>query len=94
MLTHEEICNAVAHVAASFPVKRASYFGSYANGRQTDASDLDLLLEFQNSAVSLFMLSAIKGDLEELLKIPVDVIHAPVAKDSLIEIGKEVSVYG
>ena len=94
MLSHEEICRAVTHIAALFPVKRASYFGSYAEGRQTDASDLDLLLEFQNPAVSLFMLSAIKSDLEDMLKIPVDVIHAPIAKNSLIKIEKVVQVYG
>jgi len=94
MLSHEEICRAVAHIASSFPIKQASYFGSYADGNQTEASDLDLLLEFQYSAVSLFMLSAIKNDLENLLKIPVDVIHAPVVEDSLIKIGKVVHVYG
>jgi predicted nucleotidyltransferase len=94
MLTHEEISRAVVQVAATFPITRVSYFGSYADGAQTEASDLDLLLEFQKPAVSLFMLSAIKNDLEDLLKIPVDVIHAPLAKDSLIKIGKEVQVYG
>ena len=94
MVAHEEICKAVAQVAVSFPLKRVSYFGSYADGRQKEVSDLDLLLEFQDSAVSLFMLSAIKSDLEDLLRIPVDVIHAPVTKDSLIKIGKEVRVYG
>jgi len=94
MLTHEEICEAVAQVASLFPVKQASYFGSYAEGKQTGASDLDLLLEFQNPAVSLLMLSAIKNDLEDRLKTPVDVIHAPVTKDSLIKIKKAVRVYG
>jgi predicted nucleotidyltransferase len=94
MLSHEDICKAVARIAASFPVTQASYFGSYAEGRQTDASDLDLLLEFRKPAVSLFMMSAIKNALEDLLKIPVDIVHAPIAKDSLIEIGKAVRVYG
>ena len=94
MLTHEEICKAVSEIAAEFPIKEVSYFGSYAEGRQTDTSDLDLLIEFQRPAVSLFMLSAIKNDLEDLLKIPVDVIHAPVPQNSLLDIGKAVRVYG
>ena len=94
MLTHEDICNAVARVASLFPIKSASYFGSYAEGRQAESSDLDLLLEFQNPAVSLLTLSAIKHNLEDLLKIPVDVVHAPMDKSSLIEIEKMVRVYG
>jgi hypothetical protein len=94
MLTHEEIRSAVARIAAVFPVKQAAYFGSYADGRQTDSSDLDLLLEFHKPAISLFTLSAIKCDLEEQLKVPVDVVHFPPPKDSLIEIGKTVRVYG
>ncbi|MCL1865974.1 MAG: nucleotidyltransferase domain-containing protein [Oscillospiraceae bacterium] len=93
MITHEEISKAVASVAEVFPLKQASYFGSYADGRQTESSDLDLLLEFHNSAVSLFTLSAIKSDLESLLRIPVDVIHSPVPKDSFLEIGKTVRVF-
>jgi len=94
MLTHEEICKAVLEIAADFPIKQVSYFGSYAEGRQTGASDLDILVEFQRPAVSLFMLSAIKNGLEDLLKIPVDVVHAPVPQDSLLEIGEMVRVYG
>ena len=94
MLQHDEISKAIEYVASYFPLKKASYFGSYAEGQQTDASDLDLLLEFQNPAVSVFMLSAIKNELEDILKIPVDVIHAPIPEDSLLEIGKEVKVYG
>ena len=80
--------------AAVYPIKRASYFGSYAEGRQNEASDLDLLLEFHTPAVSLIMLSAIKNDLQEQLKIPVDIIHGPLTDNSFIEIGKEVLVYG
>ena len=94
MLSHDEIRKAVSHIATRFPIKQASYFGSYASGKQTESSDLDLLLEFQKPAVSLLTLSAIKNDLEDLLKIPVDVIHAPVAQDALIQIGETVRVYG
>lgn len=94
MLSNEEIVSAVSGIAARFPLKRASYFGSYAEGRQTETSDLDLLVEFQNPAVSLFVLSAIKNDLEDLLKIPVDIVHAPVPDDSLLKIGKMVHIYG
>lgn len=94
MVTHEEICLAVSKAAASHPIKKASYFGSYADGRATDKSDLDLLMEFHKPRISLFALSAVKIELEERLKIPVDVIHAPLSKDSLIEPNEVVLVYG
>ncbi|MCL1807098.1 MAG: nucleotidyltransferase domain-containing protein [Oscillospiraceae bacterium] len=94
MLTHDDIRNAVTHTASVFPIKQAYYFGSYAEGRQTDESDLDLLVEFQKPAVSLFTISALKNALEDLLNISVDVIHAPIAKYSLIQIEKTVQVYG
>ena len=94
MITHSEISEAVAKIVSIYPIKWVAYFGSYADGRATDASDLDLLIEFHNPAVSLFTLSAVKIDLEDQLKIPVDVIHGPLPKDSLIEPKKVVQVYG
>lgn len=94
MLTHEEIRSAVAKTAELYPIKKASYFGSYADGCATEKSDLDLLIEFEKPRISLLVLSGIKIELEEILKIPVDVIHAPLPKDSLLEPQKEVLVYG
>ncbi|MCL1822717.1 MAG: nucleotidyltransferase domain-containing protein [Oscillospiraceae bacterium] len=94
MITHDEISKAIINTAETFPIKNVSYFGSYADGRQTEASDLDLLIEFQNPAVSLFMLSEIKNNLEAQLKISVDIIHAPLPGDTFLEIGKVVRVYG
>ena len=94
MLTHEEISNAVAKTALLHPIKRVFYFGSYADGRATSESDLDLLIEFHKPRVSLFVLSDIKIDLEDRLKIPVDVIHAPLPEGSLIKPQKVVQVYG
>ena len=94
MLSHKEIRDAVVHTATLYPIKKASYFGSYAESRQTNESDLDMLLEFKSPAVSLFMLSGVKSTLEDLLKIPVDVIHAPIPSDSFIKVGKVVDVFG
>ena len=94
MITHDEISKAVAKTAETHPIKSVSYFGSYADGHATDESDLDLLIEFDLPRVSLLVLSAIKIELEELLNIPVDIIRAPLPKDSLIELQNEVQVYG
>ena len=94
MITHDEIIKAVAKTASVYQIKTASYFGSYADGQPTNESDLDLLVEFHKPAVSLFVLSAVKIYLEDQLKIPVDIIHAPIPKDSFIELKKVVQVYG
>ena len=94
MLTHDEICNAVAKTAERHPIKKVSYFGSYADGRATHDSDLDLLVEFDKPRVSLFTLSAINIDLEDQLKIPVDVVRAPLPDGAVIELQKMVPAYG
>ena len=94
MVTHEEIVKAVVKTAELHPIKKVSYFGSYASGNATNESDLDLLIEFNLPRVSLLLLSTIKIELEELLNISVDVIRAPLPKDSLLELHNEVQVYG
>jgi len=94
MLTHEKICSAVAKMAEVHPIRRVSYFGSYADSRATSESDLDLLIEFHKPRISLFVLSAIKLDLEDLLNVSVDVIHAPLSQDSVIEPKEMVLAYG
>ena len=54
---------------------------------------MDLLLEFQSPRISLLTLSAIKYRLEDILKTDVDVIHGPLAPDSLIVIDRKVPLY-
>ena len=94
MLTHEKIVNAVKKAADEFPLTKAEYFGSYAEGQATEESDLDLLVEFEEPAVSVLTIIRLKRYLEEELAKPVDVMHAPVPQSSLLEIGKVVRVYG
>jgi predicted nucleotidyltransferase len=93
MLSHESIRNAVAKIAAKYPVKKVSYFGSYAVGQQTKNSDLDLLVEFDTPFISLLTLSDMRYSLEDELRIPVDVVHAPLPRGAMFTIGKVVPVY-
>ena len=76
----------------AYALRKVSIFGSYADGRATSESDLDLLVEFESPAVSLIQLNALKYDLEDALGLPVDVIHAPLPQNSLITVGKVVRV--
>ena len=93
MLTHERIVDAVAKTATRFPLRKVSYFGSYADGIITEQSDLDILVEFVQPNVSLWTIAGLKYDLENELSVPVDVIHAPLPHGTIIQIGKTIPVY-
>ncbi|MCL2403901.1 MAG: nucleotidyltransferase domain-containing protein [Coriobacteriia bacterium] len=93
MLTHECIVQAVTSIAPRVGATSVSYFGSYADGSATNASDLDLLVEFGERGISLLTLIDFKQQLEDELGIPVDIVHAPIPKDAIIEIGKVIPIY-
>lgn len=92
MPTEERIRRAVDGLKSVYHLQSVSIFGSYAEGRATANSDLDLLVEFDTPAVSLVKLNALKYDLEDALGLPIDVIHAPLPEDSMIRPGKVVRV--
>ncbi|MCC8160787.1 MAG: nucleotidyltransferase domain-containing protein [Firmicutes bacterium] len=94
MLTIEQISNAVKIAAAEYPIKSVALFGSYAKGTNTEDSDVDLLVEFEDdSVITLLTICSLKYRFEDLLSKEVDVIHAPVSKDSILEIDKAVTLY-
>lgn len=83
-----EIQERVEDVLRRHGVVRASVFGSVARGEDGQASDVDLLVEFE-SGRTLLDLSGLKQDLEELLKEDVDVatpnsLH-PRLRDSIMD---------
>ena len=59
MLDIATISESVNNAAHEFPIKRVDLFGSYAEERQTEKSDVDLLIEFTSIAVSLLLLAPI-----------------------------------
>ena len=92
MPTEESIRNVVNDLKSTYALRTVSIFGSYAEGRATASSDLDLLVEFDQPSVSLIQLNALNYDLEDALGLPVDVIHAPLPANSMIQPGKVVRV--
>ena len=92
MPTVEMIRLAVNELKSAHELRAVSIFGSYAEGRATAHSDLDLLVEFEKPAISLIKLNALKYDLEDALGLSVDVIHAPLPADSMIHPGKVVQI--
>ena len=96
MLTHEQIVQAVTKAATKFQLNKVLYFGSYADGKATEESDLDLLVEFANDdEISLLDVMDFKQNLEDELSKNVDVVGLPLtekAQKRLI-IKKTVPVY-
>ncbi|MCL2664700.1 MAG: nucleotidyltransferase domain-containing protein [Defluviitaleaceae bacterium] len=92
MLTHEKIVEAVQKAAKEFPLVKAEYFGSYADGCATEDSDLDLLVEYDEVKLSILKTIALKHFLEDKLSKRVDVVEAPLPYGSMLDIGKTVSV--
>ena len=92
MLTHEKIVNVIKKAANEFSLIKVDYFGSYADGKATEDSDLDLLVEFVEPAVSILSIIRLKNYLEDELEKNVDVIHAPIPDGAIIEIGRTVNV--
>lgn len=90
----QEIIDNMNILAQEYPIKKAELFGSYADGRSTPDSDVDILVEFCSPHVSLIMLNHLKYRMEELLKKKVDIIHGPIPDDSMIEIGRRILIYG
>jgi predicted nucleotidyltransferase len=92
VLTHETIVDAIEKAAKEFTLTKVSYFGSYAEGQATEESDLDLLVEFMEPAISILTIVKLKQYLEGILSKQVDVIHAPLPQGAIIEIGKTVNI--
>ena len=53
MLSHDDICSAVGKVADEYALVKVCYFGSYAEDRASEKSDLDLLVEFVKPHVGI-----------------------------------------
>ena len=66
----------------SYRVKSIGLFGSYVSDKQTAASDIDFLVEFEDDA-DLFHFVGLSRYLEEMFNTKVDVISKPSLKEEL-----------
>ena len=94
MLTIEQIAEGVQVASREYPLRKVELFGSYASGKSTAQSDVDLLVEFTRPQVSLLLLSGFKCRMEELLGADVDIVHGPLPEDSLLEVDRRLTLYG
>lgn len=65
--------DAVRQVVESHRARNARVFGSVLNGLDTEASDLDILVD-PTPDTTLFDIGAIRHELRTLLGVPVDVL--------------------
>ena len=93
MVTFDLLSQCVQDAAQRFPIKRVDLFGSFAKGCANEDSDIDLLVEFDQDAVSLLTLSALKASLEDAIDAPVDLIHGPLPEDSFLDVKDAVALY-
>ena len=74
-------------------IRTVTLFGSYADGRQDDDSDVDLLVGFSAPVVSFFTLARALEAMESAFSVPVDLVQDPLPKDALLTVGEKVPLY-
>lgn len=79
-------------IAKKYNMNKLCVFGSRACGSSHATSDIDLLAEFPGN-VGLILLGTIKEEMEEALGIPVDLIHAPLPDDCILDVGDVIEIY-
>ncbi len=77
MKTRDEVLQILASqkssLLATYQITRIGVFGSYARGKQTETSDLDILVDYQKPP-TLLKLVELRDYLSELFAIKVDVV--------------------
>ena len=74
--------NVKEEIKTNYKVKTIGLFGSYVNNKQTDTSDIDFLVEFEDDA-DLFHFIGLSRYLEQIFNTKVDVISKPSLKEDL-----------
>lgn len=80
------IQNALPELRQNYGVRDMWLFGSYVRAKQSSESDLDILVDFVESP-TLFQFVRLQIQLEEILKMPVDLVMKSALKP---EIGKRI----
>lgn len=84
----------IGDVLAKYGARNPRLFGSVARGTAGPDSDIDILLDLQESGIGsrLSRLSGIRLELEELLRMPVDVACDELLKDGVSETARRQSI--
>jgi predicted nucleotidyltransferase len=89
-----EIKEAAVPIAVEYGVNKLALFGSYARGEQTEASDIDFVID-KGDIVGLIKMCEFNSALEDKFGVHVDVLTYNALRGSLIEdaLSDEVVLY-
>jgi len=93
MLTIESIKQKIVPLAEKYQVSKIDLFGSYANGKMTEKSDVDFLVKFEEDVPSIFTVMGLQEELKQQLDISVDVVTLPLTRPEYLKIERTVTVY-
>jgi predicted nucleotidyltransferase len=74
MYTEQELVDKLTLIFKQFPVKRAALFGSYSRNEQASDSDLDIVLELDQSNELPDIIYVIWDELENSIKLKIDIL--------------------
>ena len=78
----QAIINKLRTFFAVQPIEKVWVFGSYSRGNETQQSDIDILVRFDNEAqITLFKYASIVNSLQKLLHKKVDLVEEGQLKD-------------
>lgn len=90
-----EIRNSLAqykpHLLQNYPIQSLAIFGSFVRNEQTEQSDLDLMVEFNDNVGIRFI--DLADELEDFLGLKVDLVSRKGVKDRYFETIKSELVY-
>ncbi|MEQ6122367.1 nucleotidyltransferase family protein [Reichenbachiella sp. MALMAid0571] len=79
------------HLYKSYAIKSMAIFGSYSRNEQSEKSDLDLLVEFDEKIGVRFI--DLAEELENYLKMKVDLVSKKGIKDKYYQVIKSDLIY-
>lgn len=83
MRVQDKLAANKAFICSTYHVKELGIFGSYASGRQTTGSDVDILVEFEDGHKDFFNYMRLKLYLEKMLGRKIDLVMKKAVKKRL-----------
>jgi predicted nucleotidyltransferase len=79
------LCEQLPNLRRRYGVVSLGLFGSYVRGKQREASDLDVLVQFDERPLSLLDLINLEHHLSDLLCVKVDLVEKKALKPQIRE---------
>ena len=94
-MANTELKNFINKISSKYDLKKVILFGSRANGTNREDSDIDLMVEYNTSTVSIFTTVGLMQEIQEKFNVPVDIVRYPLKNSGIkLRIDKEDVLYG